>query len=118
VLLADCAVSRPPDVTAPSQVKVEPEVVLADYELTAMKSPEASMYERKRMAAAETTPTAASSTLSDLHVRPAVTESASRSPDKDGGPLTLDNGCIECRDCGRQYSSTVTYNKHVTQVHR
>jgi len=113
VLLADCAVSRPPGVRAPSQVKVEPEVVLADYELTAMKSPEASMYDRKRMAAAETTPT-----LGELRVQPAVTGSRSRSPEKDGSPLTLDNGRIECRHCGRQYSTTVAYNKHVVQVHR
>jgi len=110
VLLADCAVSRPPDV---SQVKVEPEVVLSDYELTAMKSPEASMYERKRMAAAETTPT-----VGDFHLQPPVTGSRSRSPYNNGGRQTLDNGRIECLECGRQYSSAVAYNKHVIQVHR
>jgi len=115
VLLANCAVSRPTDVT---QVKVEPEVVLADYELTAMNSPEASFYERKRMAAAETTSTEAPPSLSDLHIPPLVTGSRSRSPGKDVGPLTLASGRIECRECGRYFASVAAYNKHNTQVHR
>ena len=122
VLLANCAVSRPADVAAltKTQVKVEPEVVLADYELTAMNSPEASFYERKRMAAAETTSasaTQAPSSLSDLHIASSVTGSSSRSPGKDVGPLTLASGHIECRECRRQYANLIAYNKHAV-VHR
>jgi len=116
VLLANCAVSRPDDVT---QVKVEPEVVLADYELTAMNSPEASFYERKRMAAAEITSAtqAPPTSLSDLHVSPPETGSKSRSPGKDVGQLTSASGRVECRECGRQYASLVAYKKHAL-IHR
>ena len=112
VLLANCAVSRPDDVT---QVKVEPEVVLADYELTAMNSPEASFYERKRMAAAEITSAtqAPPTSLSDLHVSPPETGS----PGKDVGQLTSASGRVECRECGRQYASLVAYKKHAL-IHR
>ena len=125
VLLANCAVSRPDDViTAPTQVKVEPEVVLADYELTAMNTPEASFYERKRMAAAETSSGTIRQppppTLSDLHVTPPplVTGSRSRSPGgRDVGPMTSVNGRTECRECGRQFASVVAYNKHAL-IHR
>ena len=117
VLLANCAVSRPADVT-PTQVKVEPEVVLADYELTAMNSPEASFYERKRMAAAETnSATQPPPSLSDLHVAPLVTGSRSKSPGRDGAPLISVNGRVECRECGRQFASAVAYNKHAL-IHR
>ena len=116
VLLANCAVSGPTDVTAPTQVKVEPEVVLADYELTAMNTPEASFYERKRMAADETTSaTQHPSSLTDLHLTPPVT--GSRSPEKDGGPMMSVSGRIECRECGRQFASLVAYNKH-SLIHR
>lgn len=118
VLLANCAVSGPGDVTGLTQVKVEPEVVLADYELTAINAPEASFYERKRMMAAAETSVHAPSTFDDLHLPPIVTGSRSRSPSKDGGPLTLANGRVECQDCGRQYPSVVAYNKHAVQVHR
>jgi len=118
VLLANCAVSGPGDVTGLTQVKVEPEVVLADYELTAINAPEASFYERKRMMAAAETSSHAPSTFDDLHLPPIITGSRSRSPTKDGGPLTLANGRVECQDCGRQYPSVVAYNKHAVQVHR
>jgi len=146
VLLANCAVSRPDDdvtrrcddvtgqgddVTrgrgAVTQVKVEQEVVLADYELTAMNSPEEeSFYERKRMAADEiSTPTSASA-LTDFHVtspQQLVTgsRSKSRSPAGGGGEggaaLMSVDGRFECRKCGRQFVSQFAYNKHVL-VHR
>jgi len=102
---------------------VEPEVVLADYELTAMNSPESSFYERKRMAAAETTAGPAAAALGDLYAATAAatrSRSGSRSPTGNraqDGPLTLDDGRIECGECGRQYSSVVAYNKHA-YVHR
>jgi len=124
VLLANCAASRPgdDDVTRDddvTQVKVEPEVVLADFELTAMRSPEASFYERKRMAAAETI-SASGPALTEVRVAPVVTgsRSRSRSPGSgDGGPVTSASGRFECRECGRQFASPVSYNKHAV-IHR
>jgi len=120
VLLANCAVSQPADVDTQTQVKVEPEVVLADYELTAINSPEASFYERKRMAAADTaTSSQTLSTLGDLHVSPLVTGSRSMSPaDKNGRQLTTLDGGIECRVCCRHFATTAAYNKHAMQAHR
>lgn len=112
VLLANCAASHPDDVRMPlTQVKVEPEIVLSDYELTAINSPEVSFYERKRIAAAEITSTTSST---DALVTTPVTRSSDR---EIGGPLTLANGRIECQQCGRQYANIVAYKKH-TIIHR
>jgi hypothetical protein len=137
VLLADCAARAPDPERMPSkldcampfqqsptlptsqllQVKVEPEVVLADYELTAMTSSESSFYERIREMASE----AEMQNSDDASKASSSSTDSSQKSNNDAGRQSSEAVApprrLECNRCGRQFSTVRAYDKHII-VHR